>query len=243
MPERAVPGNRVPATEVRSMFDRIARIYDPMNTLMTAGRDRRWRRAATRATALATGMRALDVACGTGALTRELALAVGPRGSVTGVDVSRAMLRRAGRHGVPVASATPHFLVGDALALPIDDASVDAVTIAFGLRNVADVAQALSEMARVVRPGGRVVVLEISTPASGPARALAATWFERVVPLVGRVAGEGSAYAYLPTSVRRYPAPETVVDLLEAAGLADVRWRRLATGLVTLHVARRPRRD
>ena len=222
------------------MFDRIAPVYDAMNTVMTAGLDARWRRAATRAAALRPGMDALDVACGSGALTRELARAVGAGGSVTGIDLSLGMLRQARRRPTRRGAARPRYLVGDALRLPLADASVDAATIAFGLRNVADYAGCVAEMSRVVRPGGRVVVLEISTPTRGIGRAIAATWFDRVVPLLGRLAGGGSAYGYLPASVRRYPDPGTVAGLLRRAGLVDVGWRRLTTGLVTLHVGRRP---
>lgn len=244
-PRRAVPaagnaGNRVPAIEVRTMFDRIAPVYDAMNTVMTAGLDARWRRAAVRAAALAPGMSALDVACGSGALTRELAVSVGPAGSVLGIDVSEGMLRQARRRRRRASlAASPRYVRGDALAIPMPDGSVDAATIAFGLRNVADYGRCLAEMARVVRSGGRVVVLEIATPARGIGRAIAATWFERVVPVLGRVAGGGSAYRYLPDSVRAYPEPEAIAELMRGAGLVDVRWRRLTPGLVTLHVARR----
>ncbi len=245
-PERPVPddgralgGNPTPPGEVRTMFDRIAPIYDAMNTIMTAGLDARWRRAAARAAELRPGMAAVDVACGSGALTRELAAAVGPAGSVTGVDLSTAMLRRAESRPVAAGAARPVYRRGDALALPLDDAVADAATIAFGLRNVSDYRRSLDEMARVVRPGGRVVVLEITTPTRGIGRWLAATWFRRVVPVLGRVAGGGAAYGYLPESVARYPSPAAVAALMRDAGLVDVRWRALAPGLVTLHVGRR----
>jgi demethylmenaquinone methyltransferase/2-methoxy-6-polyprenyl-1,4-benzoquinol methylase len=237
---RPAPGNRVPTGEVRTMFDRIAPIYDAMNTVMTAGLDGRWRRAAARATGLHAGMDALDVACGSGALTREVARLVGPDGTAIGVDLSLGMLRQARRRPTPPGAAEPRYRPGDALALPLPDASVDAATIGFGLRNVSDYGRCLAEMARVVRPGGRVVVLEISTPTGGIGRGIAATWFERVVPLIGRLAGGGSAYRYLPDSVRRYPAPDAVAGLMRDAGLGSVTWRRLVPGLVTLHVGRRP---
>jgi demethylmenaquinone methyltransferase/2-methoxy-6-polyprenyl-1,4-benzoquinol methylase len=210
-----------------------------MNTVMTAGLDARWRRTASRAAELQPGMTALDVACGSGALTRELAVAVGRDGSVVGIDLSTAMLRRAETRPVPAGAARPEYRRGDALALPIDDRSADAATIAFGLRNVADYRRALAEMTRVVRPGGRVVVLEITTPTRGIGRWVAATWFRRVVPILGRVAGGGSAYRYLPESVQRYPPPAEVAALMRAVDLVDVRWRALAPGLVTLHVGRR----
>jgi demethylmenaquinone methyltransferase/2-methoxy-6-polyprenyl-1,4-benzoquinol methylase len=238
MSDPVAPGNPVPASEVRTMFDRIAPIYDAMNGLMTAGLDRRWRQRAARAAGLKPGMSALDVACGSGALTRELAAAVGPGGSVLGIDVSAAMLRRARTRVPRTGSAIPCYESGDALQLPLVDGSVDAATVAFGLRNVPDYRRCLAEMARVTRPGGRVVVLEIATPEAGIGRVAAALWFRRIVPVLGRVAGGGSAYRYLPESVRRYPGPDEVAALMRAVGLAGVRWRSMAFGMVTLHAGR-----
>jgi demethylmenaquinone methyltransferase / 2-methoxy-6-polyprenyl-1,4-benzoquinol methylase len=218
------------------MFDRIAPIYERMNTVMTAGLDARWRRDAVRAAGLRRGMTAVDVACGSGSLTRLLGEAVGSSGSAMGVDVSEAMLREAaGRAGPP----SIRYERADALALPLEDASVDAATIAFGLRNVPDYRGCLAEMARVTRPGGRVVVLEIATPSGGIGRWVAELWFQRIVPLIGRLAGGGSAYTYLPDSVRRYPPPEAIAEHLRAVGLAGVRWRHLALGMVTLHAGRK----
>jgi demethylmenaquinone methyltransferase/2-methoxy-6-polyprenyl-1,4-benzoquinol methylase len=229
-------GNPVSPAQVRTMFDRIAPIYERMNTVMTGGLDARWRRDAVRATGLRAGMSVVDVACGSGSLTRLLGEAVGPSGSAIGVDVSAAMLREGrGRAG----PSSIRYERGDALALPLADGSVDAATIAFGLRNVADYRACLAEMARVTRPGGRVVVLEIATPPRGLGRWVAELWFRRIVPLVGRAAGGGSAYRYLPESVRRYPPPDAIATHLRAVGLAGVRWRRLALGMVTLHAGRR----
>jgi demethylmenaquinone methyltransferase / 2-methoxy-6-polyprenyl-1,4-benzoquinol methylase len=225
---------------VRTMFDRIAPIYDAMNTLMTAGLDARWRRAAASAARLPSAGSAVDVACGSGALTVDLARAAGPAGDVLGVDLSAPMLARARRRRLPSSAARPRFARADALALPLADATVDAATIAFGLRNVPDYAACLREMARVTRPGGRVVVLEIATPERGIGRVLATTWFERIVPWLGRLAGGGSAYRYLPDSVRSYLPPPAVARIMADAGLVDVRWRRLRPGLVTLHVGSRP---
>jgi demethylmenaquinone methyltransferase/2-methoxy-6-polyprenyl-1,4-benzoquinol methylase len=227
MPERAARDSAV-----RDMFDRVAPVYDAMNTVMTLGLDARWRRAAALAAALGPGMAAVDVACGTGALTRRLAAAVQPGGSVVGIDISPAMVDRAHRRPVPGV----RYEVRDALDLPLPTAGVDAATIAFGLRNVQDRQRCLSEMARVTRRGGRVVVLELATPRGRIGRLLAATWFERAVPLLGRSVGRGSAYAYLPDSVRRYPVPARIAELMAAAGLREVRWRRLPPGFVTLHV-------
>jgi len=229
-------GNPVPPAQIRTMFDRIAPIYERMNTVMTAGLDDRWRRDAVRATGLRAGMSVVDVACGSGSLTRLLGKAVGPSGSVIGVDASAAMLREAAGHPGP---ASIRYELGDALALPLADASVDAATIAFGLRNVAGYRACLAEMARVTRPGGRVVILEIATPTRGPGRWIAELWFRRVVPLMGRAAGGGSSYRYLPDSVRRYPPPVAIARHLRAVGLAGVRWRRLALGMVTLHAGRK----
>jgi demethylmenaquinone methyltransferase / 2-methoxy-6-polyprenyl-1,4-benzoquinol methylase len=236
MPDSARPGNPVPGAEVRTMFDRIAPIYDAMNTVMTAGLDARWRRAAAAAAGLAPRGSAVDVACGSGALTRELARAVGIAGSVTGIDISERMLERARRRRGRTDAVAPRYLRADALDRPLDDASVDAATIAFGLRNVADYARCLAELRRVTAPGGRVVVLELATPERGIGRLVAATWFERVVPVLGRLAGGGSAYRYLPDSVRGYPPPPAVARAMADAGLHGVRWRRLWPGLVSLHV-------
>ncbi|MCV0403973.1 MAG: ubiquinone/menaquinone biosynthesis methyltransferase [Chloroflexi bacterium] len=220
------------------MFDRIAPIYDAMNTVMTAGLDARWRASAARACRLEPGQSAIDVACGTGGLTRALAAVVGPSGRVVGIDASGAMLRVARRRRASSASGRVEYVLGDALSLPAADDAFDAATIAFGLRNVADYECCVAELARVTRPGGRIVVLELATPERGLARVIASTWFERVVPTLGRLAGGGSAYGYLPASVRAYPEPRLVARLMAEAGLADVTWRRLRPGLVTLHVGR-----
>lgn len=221
------------------MFDSIAPVYDRMNTVMTLGLDARWRGAAVRASGLRAGMAAVDVACGSGALTRELARAVGPTGTVTGIDVSARMLGVAQGQPSSPRAATPRYVQADALALPLADASVDAATIGFGLRNVPDYRRCLDEMARVTRVGGLVVVLEIATPRNRIGQALGAVWFRRIVPAIGRVVGAGSAYRYLPDSVRRYPPPEEIARIMREAGLAGVRWRRMEFGMVTLHTGRR----
>ncbi|MDQ6683284.1 MAG: ubiquinone/menaquinone biosynthesis methyltransferase [Chloroflexota bacterium] len=236
----AARGNPAPPRQVRAMFDRVAPFYDLMNTLMTAGIDGRWRRAAIRAARLRRGDRALDVACGTGMLTRGAALVVGPGGAAVGIDASPRMLERARRAGVPAGAAVPNYIEGDALTLPFGAASFEATTIGFGLRNMPDYAAALAEMARVAAPGGRVVVLEIAVPRAALARMLFVTWFRRGVPLLGRLLRRGTAYAYLPESVLGYPSPERVAELMAEAGLLDVRWRWLPTGMATLHVGRRP---
>lgn len=232
-------GNSASPDEVRRMFDRIAPFYDAMNTLMTAGIDARWRRDALRAAELRPGMRALDVACGTGMLTHAAARLVGPSGEAIGLDVSDGMLSQARRRRPRRDAAKPSFVSGDALELPFEAGRFDAVTIGFGLRNVRDYRAALAEMRRVAAPDGRVVVLEIAVPRTGPAGLVFRTWFERIVPLLGRAVGGGGAYRYLPRSVLRYPAPEAVADLMRDVGLHPVHWRFLATGMATLHVGRR----
>jgi len=239
-------GNPVPPDAIRQMFDRIAPVYDGMNTLMTAGLDGRWRRTAVAAAALRPGQRALDVACGTGRLTEELARTVGADGQAIGVDLSPAMLERARRRarragGAQAArAATPAYLEANALALPFEDASFDAATIAFGLRNLPDYAAGLAEMVRVVRPGGRVVVLEIAIPERGIAHLVFESWFRRVIPLLGRFADRHAAYRYLPQSLLEYPPPRTVAALLGSAGLRPVRWRWLPSGMATLHAGTVP---
>jgi demethylmenaquinone methyltransferase/2-methoxy-6-polyprenyl-1,4-benzoquinol methylase len=217
---------RLPAEGVRAMFDRIAPVYDLMNRVMTLGLDGRWRRA-TAESVVRPGDRVLDACCGTG----DLALA-GARagGSVTGLDFSERMLERARRKAPDLA-----WVEGDLLALPFDDASFDAATVGFGVRNVEDIPAALRELRRVLRPGGRVGVLEITRP-TGFLRHFYGIWFDRIVPLLGRVLPGGAAYTYLPASVRRFPGPEDLSRALEEAGFARVRFRLFAGGIVALHV-------
>ncbi|MBI2777987.1 MAG: ubiquinone/menaquinone biosynthesis methyltransferase [Chloroflexi bacterium] len=219
------------------MFDRIAPVYDGMNVLISGFQEPRWRRRVVAATGLRPGMAALDVATGTGRLAASLADRVGPFGRVVGLDVSAGMIERA-RAG---ATSVPwlEFVVGDALDLPFEDATFDAATIAFGMRNLPDYRRGFVEMTRVVRPGGRVVCLEIARPRSMVGR-VGRIWFERAVPLLGRLAGQGEAYRYLVASVRAYPAPEVIAGHMAAAGLADVSWVPLTAGMVTLHVGTRP---
>jgi demethylmenaquinone methyltransferase/2-methoxy-6-polyprenyl-1,4-benzoquinol methylase len=216
--------------QVRAMFDRIARVYDAMNSVMTAGLHHRWRERAVDLAAVAPGASALDVACGTGDLAIALARCVGPAGSVIGADFSEAMLERARDKSAAVA-----WEWANALELPYADDRFDAATVGFGARNFADLDRGLAEMARVVRPGGRVVVLEITAPQRPPLSTFFSIWFDRVVPALGRLAGDPDAYTYLPSSVKRFPAPEELARRMAGAGLGDVRWILTAGGIIALH--------
>ena len=226
-----------PSHEVGAMFDRIAPRYDAMNAVMSGFQEPRWRRTVVAATGLGPGMAAIDVATGTGKLAGSLADRVGPFGRVVGIDVSRGMLERARDAGAD--APWLEFVEGDALELPAKAGSFDAATIAFGMRSLADQERGFAEMARVVRPGGRVVCLEIARPRSATGR-LGRLWFERAVPLIGRLSGHAEAYRYLVAGVRAYPSPEHVAALMRRAGLVDVGWSSLTLGLVTIHVGTRP---
>jgi len=222
-----VETGRLPADGVRRMFDRIAPVYDAMNRVMTVGLDRRWRRI-TVEQVVRKGDRVLDACCGTG----DLALAARVRGAdVVGLDFSERMLERARAKSHDI-----EWVRGDVLALPFDDASFDAVTVGFGVRNVDDLEAGLHELRRVLRPGGRVGILEITHP-RGALVPFYRLWFDRVVPLLGKVLPGGAAYSYLPASVRRFPGPGELAALLEASGFSAVRFRRFAGGIVALHVA------
>ena len=211
--------------DVRGMFDRIAPVYDAMNRVMTAGLDRAWRRLTVEAV-VQPGDRVLDACCGTG----DLALAAEREGGVvTGLDFSPKMLERARRK-----SETITWVEGDLLELPFEDGSFDAATVGFGVRNVADLEAALAELRRVLRPGGRLAILEITQP-RGLLRPFFSLWFDRIVPLLGKVLPGGRAYTYLPASVRRFPGAEELVSLLERTGFQHVRVRLLGGSIVALH--------
>jgi demethylmenaquinone methyltransferase/2-methoxy-6-polyprenyl-1,4-benzoquinol methylase len=227
-------GNTVAEPRVTTMFDSIAPVYDRMNTLMTAGLDGRWRRAAVRAAGLSPGDAALDVACGTGKLTAALAGAVGPAGRVVGVDLSEAMLDEARRAFGKLTSV--EFRLGNALALPVDDGSFDAATIAFGLRNLSSFEDGFRQMARAVRSGGRVVCLELSLPRPGPAGRIYAAAFRAMAPVLGALFRRRAAYSYLPHSLDGFPRAEEIAETMRRAGLRDVGFRRLALGAVAIHV-------
>ena len=217
---------------VEAMFDRISPVYDPMNRLMTAGLDRRWRRLTVGAV-VRPGDRVLDACCGTGDLALE-GLRAG--GRVTGLDFSERMLERARRKSHDV-----EWVRGDVLALPFTDESFDTATVGFGIRNVADLDRGLRELARVLKPGGRLGCLEITRP-QGLLRPFFALWFDGLVPLAGKVLPGGEAYTYLPASVRRFPGPEELGEAMRGAGFGEIGWRRLGGGIVALHMATRSAR-
>ena len=221
--------------QVRAMFDRIAGLYDRMNTVMTAGLHHRWRHRAADLARVPLGGRALDVACGTGDLALELAARVGPGGMVIGTDFSERMLDMARQKASAAGSGAVRFEYANALSLPYDDDTFDAATVAFGARNFSDLERGLKEMARVVKPGGRVVVLEITTPMRPPLSWFFELWFDRVVPALGRAAGDAAAYSYLPSSVKRFPGPRELAELMSRCGLAAVRWVLTAGGIISLH--------
>jgi demethylmenaquinone methyltransferase / 2-methoxy-6-polyprenyl-1,4-benzoquinol methylase len=226
----AARSGTLPEGQVRAMFDRIAGFYDAMNSVMTAGLHHRWRERAADLAAVGPGDRALDVATGTGDLAIELVRRVGPGGLVVGSDFSEGMLDLAREKSTAV-----RWEWGNAQDLKYDSDSFDAATVGFGARNFSDLDAGLREMVRVVRPGGRVVVLEITTPQKPPLSFFFRAWFDTVVPKLGRVAGDPDAYTYLPSSVRRFPGPRELAASLAGAGLRDVGWILTAGGIIAIH--------
>src|SRR2546421_5583416 len=223
-------GGTLPEDQVRAMFDRIARVYDLMNSVMTAGLHHRWRPRAGALASVEPGDRVLDVATGTGDLAIELSRRVAPDGEVVGSDFSEAMLELARAKAPRIA-----FEPANALDLPYEDDSFDAATVGFGARNFSDLPRGLAEMTRVVRPGGRVVVLELTTPERPPLSWFFGLWFDRLVPLLGRIAGDPDAYSYLPSSVRRFPNARGLAAAMAAVGLVRVRWMVTAGGIIAIH--------
>jgi demethylmenaquinone methyltransferase / 2-methoxy-6-polyprenyl-1,4-benzoquinol methylase len=217
------------------MFDRIAGLYDRMNSVMTAGLHHEWRRRAADLAELSPGESALDVATGTGDLAFELAARVGPGGEVVGVDFAEKMLELARAKTAEHPGIRVRFESGNALALPYPDGAFDAATVGFGARNFSDLQRGLSEMARVVRPGGRVVILEITTPRRPPLSTFFDLWFDRAVPALGRIV-DSEAYSYLPSSVKRFPGPEQLAARMWEAGLREIRYVLTAGGIIALHV-------
>jgi demethylmenaquinone methyltransferase/2-methoxy-6-polyprenyl-1,4-benzoquinol methylase len=215
---------------VRTMFDRIAPVYDVMNRVMTAGLDVRWRRLAAEA-AVRKGDRVLDAACGTGDLA--IADAKAGAGRVTGLDFSEGMLERARKKTVRRKDVLD-WVQGDMLKLPFADETFDAATVGFGVRNVEDLELGLRELRRVLRPGGRLAILEITQP-RGALRPFYSLWFDRIVPLLGKVLPGGDAYTYLPASVKRFPTAERLADMLREAGFTEVRFKLMGGSIVALH--------
>jgi demethylmenaquinone methyltransferase/2-methoxy-6-polyprenyl-1,4-benzoquinol methylase len=226
-------GSQEFAAQVNRMFDRIAGVYDLMNRVMTVGLDRRWRRRAADRAGLQRGDAALDVCCGTGDLALELAQRVGAEGTVTGCDFSERMLDLAREKGGDRPGL--RFEWADALALPYADGRFDAATVGFGVRNFSSLDRGLAELSRVLRPGGRLVILEITQPRRPPLSWFFAVWFDRIVPVLGAFAGDRDAYSYLPESVRSFPGPHELAARMEAAGLGQIRYTILAGGIIAIH--------
>lgn len=240
--EQGVAAGRLEEPQVRAMFDRIARVYDRMNSVMTAGLHHKWRGRAVDLAAVRPGDRVVDVACGTGDLSLGLARRVGSGGAVIGCDFSEQMLVLAREKAAKAAglSADVRFEWANALELPYADGEFAAATVGFGARNFSDLERGLSEMRRVVRPGGKVVVLEITTPTRPPLSTFYRVWFDKVVPSLGRFAGDSDAYTYLPSSVRRFPGPHELAATLERAGLTNIRYVLTAGGIIATHVGEVP---
>jgi demethylmenaquinone methyltransferase / 2-methoxy-6-polyprenyl-1,4-benzoquinol methylase len=226
--------------QVQAMFDRIAGVYDRLNSVMTAGLHHTWRERAVELAQVGPGSQVLDVATGTGDLAFALARAIGPDGKVIGADFAEQMLeiarRKAAAGAVGPDSARVHFEQANALLLPHATNEFDAATVGFGVRNFSDLDQGLRELARVVRPGGHVVILEMTTPQRPPLSTFFKVWFDRVVPVLGRAAGDPDAYTYLPNSVRRFPGPQELAARMAAVGLGDIRYVLTAGGIIALHV-------
>ena len=227
--DTSVKTGTLPADSVRNMFDRIAPVYDVMNRVMTMGLDQRWRRTTARRV-VKPGDAVLDAACGTG----DLAIADARAGGrVTGLDFAERMLERARRKAPEL-----DWVQGDMLELPFADETFDSATVGFGVRNVSDLELGLRELHRVLRPGGRLGVLEITRP-RGLLRYFYSLWLDRVVPLLGKILPGGAAYTYLPASVKRFPDVDALAAALRDAGFTDVQYRTFAGGIVALHVGNR----
>ena len=218
---------------MQEMFDRIAGRYELLNALMSAGLNRIWNKKALQATGLRPGGRALDLACGTGSLTRALAKRVGSEGYVLGMDFSKEMIGAAKKRP----ASNVEYLLGDATDLQgVEDGSFDAATIAYGARNIPNLDALFGEMARAVRPGGRVVCLEIARPRGRFFATFYGLWFDRLVPWLGaKVSGDAWAYSYLPESVKAFVAPGELAEIMRRNGLQNVTWWRFSGGIVTLH--------
>jgi demethylmenaquinone methyltransferase/2-methoxy-6-polyprenyl-1,4-benzoquinol methylase len=223
------------AGQVNRMFDRVAGRYDALNSVMTAGLHHRWRERAADRAELRPGDSALDVCCGTGDLALELAGRVAPGGHVVGCDFSEPMLDLAREKAAQRGVEGVRFEWADALGLPYDAGRFDAVTVGFGVRNLANLERGLGEMARVLHPGGRLVILEITQPTRPPLSTFFSLWFDRIVPLLGSFSADSDAYSYLPESVRSFPDPHGLAELMDGVGLERIRWTVLAGGIIAIH--------
>ena len=223
------------AGQVNRMFDRVAGRYDALNSVMTAGLHHRWRERAAERAELAPGDSALDICCGTGDLALELARRVTPGGHVVGCDFSEPMLDLAREKATGRGADGVRFEWADALQLPYDGERFDALTVGFGVRNLADLDRGLREMARVLKPVCRAVILEITTPTRPPLSVFFSLWFDRIVPLLGAFSSNPEAYSYLPESVRSFPDPRGLAEKMDAAGFEQIRYSVLAGGIIAIH--------
>lgn len=233
--------DRAKNEQVRDMFDSIAPAYDLMNRMMTFGIDRRWRRRCVDTVARSHPDRILDLATGTGDLAVELAEKM-PHALVTGADLSEGMIH-IGQEKVAVKGLKTRvtFIVADALSLPFDDNAFDAVTIAFGVRNFENLDKGYAEMLRVLRPGGRLMVLELTPPSSRLVKPFYKLYTRRIIPLVGRLVSKDTrAYSYLPESVAAVPARDDMTRIMASVGFADCRWDSLTFGVATIYTAVKP---